>query len=122
MDLLKRDELDSKRMLGRTIARAMGDNAAVSDEISCGYARFSLADGMMIPHKHEREIIYVIDAKGCSTRFGTEKERMDQSFKLEAGDLLRYHEGEWHIFDMEDEESYLDIFWLFSCPQNHTVE
>lgn len=122
MDLLKKSEIHEVVQLGRTNWRAIGNNAVLSDSVSCGFARFSLKDGKMIPHKHEREIIYVVDAKGVAARYGMDREHMDETKTLSSGDLLRFHDGEWHMFEMENEESYLDILWLFSVPQNHVVD
>jgi hypothetical protein len=122
MDLIKRENLKEKQLLGRHLWRALGDDACFNDEVSVGFALFSLSSGKMKPHKHEREIIYVIGAKGASARFGKSKEKMDDVLALNPGDLLRFHEGEWHIFEMEDKNSYLEIMWMFSKPMNNTVE
>lgn len=122
MDLVKRRDIAEQKALGRSLWRILGENAPFGDEVSAGFARFSLAEGQMVPHMHEREIIYVIDAKGAHTRYGKSKEAMHTRAALRPGDLLRVQEGEWHVFEMDDEDAYLDIFWVFSCPQNHVTE
>lgn len=122
MDIIKRAELAQNVCLGRTIWRAVGINAPLEDEISVGFTRFSLKDGAMKAHKHEREVIYVIDACGASARFGSDPTQLGNSTQLRNGDLLRFPEGEWHIFDLQDENAYLDILWVFSVPQNHTTD
>ncbi len=122
MDLIRKEQIDGKVFLGRTLWRVMGHSAPWEDEISAGFARFSLERGVMKAHRHEREVIYVLDAHGASARFGYELETMDHKTELHAGDVLRFHDREWHIFDLEDETSFLDIFWVFSVPQNHTED
>lgn len=122
MDKLIREEIPTFKQLGRTNRRAIGGNAVLADTMSCGFARFSLADGKMVPHKHEREIIYVREAKGVTARYGAEPTKLDGSSRLNTGDLLRFHDGEWHVFDMDDEDSYLEIFWVFDIPQSNNVD
>ncbi len=122
MDITSREGIEPKAYCGRHIWRVMGADAPWGDDMSCGFARFTLADGNMKAHKHERELIYVIDAKGAKARFGAAQDKMDQQRALHGGDLLRFGEDEWHIFELADEDAYLDIFWVFSVPQNHTVD
>ena len=122
MDIQRRETIPMITALGRNIWCAMGTGAPLDDTVRCGFTRFSLAQGKMIPHCHEREIILVLDAKGCTAKYGSSKASMPESRRLQGGDLLRFHDGEWHVFEMDDEESYLDIFFVFSVPQNHTIE
>lgn len=121
MDQIRRENLNEQFLVGRDLWKAIGASAPYEDTISAGFARFSLKNGKMVMHRHEREIIYVLDAKGVTTQFGFDPNNLEER-RLQTGDLLRFHEDEWHIFKMDDEESYLDILFFFSIPQNHTIE
>lgn len=122
MDIIRREDIKKTVCLGRTIWRAVGAEAALDDSISVGFTHFSRKNGIMKAHKHEREIIYVLDSKGATARFGSESDRLKNATVLRPGDLLRFQQDEWHIFDLADETSYLDILWIFSVPKNSTID
>lgn len=122
MECLRRDELTPRDCLGRQIWRVYGADAALDDKLSFGFARFSRKRGVMKPHYHEREWIYVLDAKRAVARYGDTFSSMNASRALQAGDFLRFDQDECHVFEFEDDEGYLDILWGFGTPMNHTVE
>ena len=122
MDFIKKSDLPEVVQRARTNWRAIGGNAKVEDSASCGFCHFSLENGTMIAHKHEREIMYVVDAKGTTVRFGPESDKMTGSVRAEAGMIMRAADGEWHVFEMDDKDSYMDIIWFFDVPQNHATE
>lgn len=94
----------------------------MEDDLSFGFARFSPKHGVMKPHHHEREWIYVLDASKAVARYGDTFDGMDSLRALRPGDFLRFEQGECHVFEFEDDEGYLDILWGFGLPMNHSVE
>ncbi|MBE6969137.1 MAG: hypothetical protein E7442_03310 [Ruminococcaceae bacterium] len=122
MDLVRREQLPQQDLLGRSIWKAFGEKAVFPDNVSGGFARFSLQHGKMKAHRHERELILVLDAQGAAVRYGPSPEGMGEAVALQKGDFLRMQEGEWHIFDLADENSYLDILWFFGVAANHTED
>ncbi len=122
MKCIRRDELEPRALQGRQLWRIYGDDSAVADRRSFGFAHFAPQFGDMRPHHHEREWIYVLDAKHASARYGEQFSAMDTERTLRAGDFLRFEDGECHVFTFSDPEGYLDILWGFELPMNHTVE
>ncbi|OZC55547.1 hypothetical protein CH267_13335 [Rhodococcus sp. 06-621-2] len=124
MDVLTKNGIEERlpAPLGRRMWRALGDEAHLSDSVSCGFARFTLDRGAMIPHRHEREIILVLNAEGARARAGFDKATMGEGIELHEGQILRMAEDEWHVFDLDDESSFLEIYWFFSVPMNRLEE
>lgn len=109
---------------GRLIQRIFGNKAVCETELAnMGFAHFSEAEyGPMSCHYHEDEIIYVLDAKDAYTLYGDSKASMTNRMELCAGDVLRYHAGERHIFKFSTPDGYLDILFFFSQGTTHVIE
>jgi len=125
MDYLRRENLEEKQMLGRMTCAAFGKAGiakVAADDAFFGFATFAPKYGKMKPHYHENEIMYVLDADGASVRFGETQQAMDTKMALKKGDIIRARNGEWHMFEFDCEDSYLDIIAFFSVPLCHTVE
>lgn len=122
MKCVRREDLTPLTLQARQIWRVYGENAAVDDRLSYGFAHFAPEYGPMKPHKHEREWIYVLDAHQATARYGTDFGSMNSSSHLKAGDFLRFEDQECHVFEFGSNAGYLDILWGFEIPMNHTVE
>lgn len=125
MDYLRREDLEEKQMLGRMTCAAFGKEGiarVTADDAFFGFATFAPKYGKMKPHYHENEIMYVLDAVGASVRYGAAQQTMNTRLALKKGDIIRAREGEWHVFEFDSEDSFLDIIAIFSVPLCHTVE
>lgn len=125
MDHLRRADLPEKEMLGRVTSAAIGAEgiaAVATDDAFVGYATFAPRYGQMKPHYHENEIMYVVDARGASVRFGAEKDAMDTRQELRKGDIIRARNGEWHLFEFDSDDGFLDLVCFFAVPMCHTIE
>lgn len=125
MDHLRRENLPEKQMLGRVTSAAIGAEgiaAVAADDAFAGYATFAPKYGKMKPHYHENEIMYVVDAKGAYVRFGKTEQTMDTKEALQQGDIIRAREGEWHMFEFDSEDGFLDLIAFFAVPMCHTIE
>lgn len=123
MDYIKRESLHNIKAPGRIIQRAFGEDAFISEQnANMGFAHFSLDNGKMKSHMHESEIIYVLDAKDVYTKFGRAEDEMTNKKELKAGDLIRFSQNEWHIFEFNNSEGYLDIIFFFSQGKINVVD
>lgn len=46
---------------------------------------------------------------------------MTNRLDLHAGEMIRAKEGEWHMFNFENEDGFLSIIAFFGIPLGHTV-
>ena len=125
MDHLRREDLPAREMGGRVGSAAIGMEgvaAVAADDAFCGYATFSPKYGTMKPHYHENEIMYIVDARDAFVRFGETKDTMNQREPLKKGEIIRARDGEWHIFEFDSEDGFLDIVAFFLVPMGHTKE
>ena len=124
MDIVKRNEIPAKQMLGRVTSAAYGKEgvAAIPSGQFVGWATFSPQYGQMKPHYHEDEIMYIVRAEHAYVRFGPTKDTMCQPVKLCAGDIIRARDGEWHEFCFDDDSGVLDVVAVFGIPLCNTVE
>ena len=124
MDHIRKEDLKEIQMLGRANRAAFGDGrvAAVPADCFMGYATFAPKYGKMKPHYHEDEYMYVVDAKDAYVLYGPTRDTMTTREPLKAGEIIRAHEGEWHMFDFEKEDGFLSIIAFFAMPMGHTKE
>lgn len=125
MDHLRREDCPVRIMQGRTTSIAIGAEgfAAIgTDDAFAGYATFAPKYGVMKPHYHENEIMYIVEAKDAFVRFGDSPDNMVKRYELHAGEIIRARNGEWHIFEFSDETGFLDIIPFFAVPMCHTIE
>ncbi|MDD3663080.1 MAG: hypothetical protein PHT84_04405 [Candidatus Pacebacteria bacterium] len=125
MDHVSREVCPKKDMPGRTTNAAFGKEGVAkiaTTDCFVGYATFSPKYGKMKPHYHENEIMYVVDAKDAFVRYGDAPDRMHSRDALKKGDIIRAREGEWHLFEFESEDGFLDLIPFFTVPLGHTIE
>ncbi len=122
MDFVLRKDIKKIDAPSRVIQRAFGFDATVYvDNANMGFARFEAALGKMPAHVHEDEIIYVLEAKNAVVTYGKSENEMTQKRQLGTGDLIRFHEGEWHVFDFTSEDGFMDILFFFSQDKINVI-
>jgi hypothetical protein len=122
MDHVKRSDAPDFMAPGRKVSLIIGKNAILgSDDALCGFATFAPKYGTMESHYHENEYMYVISAKDAVVRYGKTKDSMTNCDELEAGDIIRPVDGEWHRFDFTSDEGYVEFLNFFATTQMHVV-
>jgi len=124
MEYFKREDALRVNASGRLIQRIFGNNSACEiDNANMGFAHFSEEEyGKMPCHYHEDEIIYILEVRDAYTEYGETRESMNNRKELKAGDVLRFHNGEFHVFKFTSKEGYLDILFFFSQGKINVVE
>lgn len=118
MHILERGNIESNALPGRIIQKAVGkDSCVASKKMTMGFARYSRDAGIMEPHNHAEEILYVLDTKGCKVRIGTGRENLGEPKELRNGMVIHFEELEWHVFEME-EKGYLDVLFFYGQVDN----
>jgi hypothetical protein len=98
---------------GRVIQKAIGrDSFSESGEMTVGFAHYSAESGVMEPHHHAEEAIFVVDAKDGWVRFGPEKDKLGDPVPLEPGMVMHSPPFEWHVFEF-DEGGYVDLLFIY---------
>ncbi|MGI6005557.1 MAG: cupin domain-containing protein [Christensenellales bacterium] len=115
MDIINRKDIPAFIAPGRKRWAAMGAGGAAIriDDANVGFARVSLEYGPMEPHKHINEILYVLDAKDAYVRYGDTK-ACEKKQPLSPGDVFRMRDGEWHVFEFENPDGFLEILTFFA--------
>jgi len=122
MDSFKRDDVKKVALPGRVIQNAVGKNAfCESANMSVGFAHYSIESGVMEPHHHAEETIYVVDAVDGWVRYGSQKDNLGEKIKLESGMLLHFPEFEWHAFGF-GEGGFVDIIFIYGQVDNNRPE
>lgn len=115
MNYVRREDITKTIAPGRIIQRAFGTDAYFTvDNANMGFAHFSPEYGKMPCHVHEDEIIYVMNANDAYVKYGPSENDLSNKKELNAGDILRFSEKEWHIFEFTCVQGYLDIIFIFS--------
>ena len=113
MEYFRRADLESVMLPGRVIQKAIGkDSYSESGKMTVGFARYSAESGIMEPHHHAEESLYVVDAKDGWVRYGLEKDKLGDPVPLEAGMVLHCPGLEWHVFEF-DEGGYVDLIFIY---------
>jgi hypothetical protein len=118
MKLIKREDVVEKALPGRVIQLVVSKEDAVSASsvMTMGFAHYSTESGHMAPHRHAEEIVYVLESDRGWTRYGgygNEPDGLGEPVPLEAGMTLHFPEGEWHVFEFE-EDGHVDIIFFYS--------
>ena len=71
-----------------------------------GRTMFTRKYGIMEPHCHAEEIIYVLEAKKAHFRYGATEECLDGDVIMESDHVYHIGVGEWHVFEFDDEEDH----------------
>ena len=113
MKCFRRADLERVPLPGRVIQKAIGkESYSESGKMTVGFARYSAESGIMEPHHHAEEALFVVDAKDGWVRYGPEKDKLEDSVPLEAGMVLHCPALEWHVFEF-DEGGYVDLLFIY---------
>jgi hypothetical protein len=123
MELIKKDGLPIKEMLGRAASTAIGFKEAKyhSEKMTYGYGRFDQKYGIAQPHNHAEELVYIVDCKNATIRYGETEQTLCEPVKLTPGDTVWFKENEWHVFGYEDESKFGFIDLLFFYPSAKNI-
>jgi len=118
MRLVKREDVKKKPLPGRMLQLVVGKEGSVSPSsvMTMGFAHYSAESGLMAPHRHTEEIVYILSAQDGWTRYGgvgDEPNELGEPVTLEAGMTLHFPENEWHVFEF-DEGGHVDIIFFYS--------
>lgn len=96
------------------LQKAVGkDGFALSGKMTVGFAHYSEASGLMEPHHHAEELVYVLSSEKGWFRFGPQAGQLGEKIRLEAGMTLHIDELEWHVFEFET-GGYVDIIFFYA--------
>jgi len=120
MELLRRSDVKKRRLPGRKLQLVVGDEHAAShsEVMTMGFATYSAESGPMMPHRHAEEIVCILQSEGGWTRYGgsgDEPGELGEKVMLEEGMILHFPEGEWHVFEFE-EDGHVDIMFFYAKP------
>lgn len=112
-------ELEQCELPGRAIRKCVGmDGKIHSEEMSFGRTMFAPKYGIMQPHHHAEEIIYVLDTKKGYVKFGETEECLGGRVDLKPDMVLHFADQEWHAFCFDEEDGYADILFFYSQIDN----
>jgi hypothetical protein len=118
MKIIKKEQLETVRLPGREIHKAVGADAfSLSGKMTMGFARYSAASGCIEPHQHAEEICFVLAVERGSLRYGPARNNLDRAVILEPGMVLHIPELEWHVFEYEP-GGYLEILYFYGQVEN----
>ncbi|MCL1854764.1 MAG: hypothetical protein FWF86_03435 [Clostridia bacterium] len=118
MNYKKRGELQGDFLPGRIITKVTGkDSPMKSKKMTMGFGRYCKEAGIMAPHQHAEEIVYVVDCKGAWTRYGGTPDNLLYKLSLEKGMTMLFDELEWHVFEYE-EDGFLEIIFFYGQTDN----
>jgi hypothetical protein len=113
MTIMSKDNLPAARLPGRVIYKAVGkDGESKSTNMSVGFGHYSAESGMMEPHRHAEESVFIIASQKGIVRYGGDKDSLLHSLLLAPGMLLHIPEMEWHVFEYE-EGGFVDILFIY---------
>ena len=99
MKFTKRKQVKKINLPGRIIQKVVGKDSFIkSNKMTMGFAYYSAESGVMQPHHHAEEIVYVITAKKAWVRYSLHKNQLGTKMILESGMTLCFDELEWHVF------------------------
>lgn len=118
MKLVNRDDLVQNVLPGRIIQNCVGKEAfSASEKMTMGFARYCAEAGVMEPHHHAEEIVYIISSDRAWVRCGSAEQNMAEAIPLEVGMTLHFPELEWHVFEYE-EGGHLEIMFFYGQTEN----
>ncbi|MGI6160898.1 MAG: hypothetical protein ACOYJD_02605 [Christensenellales bacterium] len=113
MEFVRERELVGKVLPGRIITKIVGGDSPIkSSAMSVGYGMYCEEAGVMEPHCHAEESVYILDQKDAIVRYGGDKDNLLYSLKLEKDMLLHFDENEWHVFEYEP-GGFLKILFIY---------
>ncbi len=117
MQLIRREELEKLPLPGRVIQKAVGkDGFSLSGRMTLGFAYHSGATGHE-PHHHAEELVYVLDAKDATVRYGPTKDQLGPALPLHAGMIMHFPALEWHVFEIHG-DGHADTLFFYGQVDN----
>ncbi len=118
MTIITREKLEKNKLPGRVIEKAVGIDAySKSMKMTIGFATYSIQSGVMEPHQHAEETVFITRSKGGCLRFGPEKNDLPNAVPLAEGMILHIPELEWHVFEY-DEGGMVEIMYIYGQVDN----
>lgn len=118
MKFTKRKQVKKINLPGRIIQKVVGKDSFIkSNKMTMGFAHYSAESGVMQPHHHAEEIVYIITAKKSWVRYDLHKNKLGTKMMLEPGMILYFDELEWHVFGY-DLGGYVDIIFFYGQVNN----
>ncbi len=118
MELIRREHVDRQELPGRVIQAVLGKDARLrSGKMTVGFARYSPESGLMEPHQHAEETLYVIEVRAGWVRHGDAPDRLGPTMPLENGMVLHFPELEWHQFGFEP-DGLVDVLFCYGQVDN----
>ena len=122
MDRVNRKDCPERVMPGRVARSAFGRHGKVeTDDALMGFVTFSPKYGEMEPHYHDTEAMYVENVRDAYVRFGPDRDHMQQRVKLEKGDVICAGDGEWHKFEFDSDDGFVDLVIFMANPEPKVV-
>lgn len=114
MNMITKEQSLVKHFNARTIYAVIEENGVFqSPGLTMGFARFGKEQGVMTPHIHVEEGMYVIDCANAYARWGDTEQTLGERHPVRPGMIMWAAEGEWHVFEFDD-GGFLDI--VFALP------
>jgi len=123
MDHLKKTDIPGEKLAGRTVYGVFGAERYIkTDDASMSYCHVAPGLGDMEPHRHDVEVIYIVDAKDAAFHCGKEPGNLDTVVELEKDDVVLVEKGDWHRFCFTSGEGFIDLIAFFpeAAPQIET--
>ena len=118
MRVIHREEMEKIHLPGRVIEKAVGKDAlSSSQEMTVGFAHYSIDSGPMEPHRHAEEVVFITSSQGGQIRYGDDPKQLDVIVLLEEGMILHIPESEWHVFEFE-EKGHVEIIFIYGRVNN----
>lgn len=118
MVLIKRENMKTEILPGRVVQKCVGkDGFSQSSKMTVGFARYSAESGVMEPHHHAEEVVYIVSSHNGWFRYGPEADRMGEKINLESGMTIHFMELEWHVFEFE-EGGHVEIVFMYGQVDN----
>jgi hypothetical protein len=118
MKVITRNEVPVTSLLGRDLNKAIGKECFdASRKMTVGWAHYSKKSGVMEPHQHAEELLYILDAKNAWIRFGPAKDKLGERVAFVPGTMIHFPEMEWHVFEYA-EDGYADLIFFYGQVDN----
>ena len=118
MRVIQRSDVPLTALLGRDLQKSVGkDSLDPSRKMTVGWARYSMKSGVMEPHQHAEELLYILDAKDAWIRFGPAKEKLSERVPFVPGTMIHFPEMEWHVFEYA-QDGFADLIFFYGQVDN----
>jgi hypothetical protein len=118
LKLIKRDDVPANQLVGRLLQKAVGkESFDESRKMTVGYALYSKKSGVMEPHRHAEELLYILDARNAWMRFGPAMDQLGEPVPFIPGTMVHFAEMEWHVFEY-GEDGFVDLIFFYGQVDN----